>query len=215
MSDPRIFHEPVEVYLARLGTTSIPPVLAEMQDEAVRRHGFPIVGPEVGRVFCQLARLRRPKRILELGSGYGYSAIWWALGAGPGVEIHCTEFKEENIKAGQEYARRAGVAERIHFHQGDALEVAAKLDGPWDIIFVDIDKLQYARAYDFAKQHMRPGDLLLFDNMLWHGEVALPEDQQNETARAAVALNRRAFGDPAMDVSLLPIRDGVLFAMRK
>lgn len=215
MAPPRIFQESVEVFLARLGTTNVPAVLAEMQDEAVQRGGFPIVGPEVGRFFLQLARLRRPRRILELGSGYGYSAIWWALGAGPDAEIHCTEFKDENIQAGREYARRAGVAERIHFHQGDAMTIARSLQGPWDIIFVDIDKLQYHKAYDFARQHMRPGDLLLFDNMLWHGSVALPEDQQDETTRAAVALNQRAFSDSDMDASLLPLRDGVLLLIGK
>ncbi|MCB2154278.1 O-methyltransferase [bacterium] len=215
MSDWKIFHQPVEVFLAQLGKTNVPELLSEMQDEAVRRGGFPIVGPEVGRFFLQLARLRRPKRILELGSGYGYSAIWWALGAGPDVEIQCTEYKQENADAGMEYARRAGVADCITYHVGDALENAAKLEGPWDIIFADIDKIQYPRAYDFAKEHMRSGDLLMFDNMLRHGDVANPDKQEDETVKAIVGLDKRAFSDPDMDASLIPIRDGILLTMRK
>lgn len=209
-----IFVDAIQTYLettAHLGDT-INPVLRKMEDEG-RRRKFPIVGPEVGRFFAQLAALRRPKRILELGSGFGYSALWWTRG-NPNVVVHCTEFKQENIDTAMEYAREAGVAGRIVYHKGDALENARALDGPWDIVFCDIDKQQYPEALDFATERLRPGDLLLYDNILWHGSVGAPENEHEESTRAVIETTRRIYADGRFLPSLLPIRDGVLLALR-
>ncbi|MBI5154335.1 O-methyltransferase [Candidatus Poribacteria bacterium] len=209
---PGIFQEPVEGYLARLAVTGLPPVFEEMHAEASRRN-FPIVGPEAGRFFFQLARLRSPKRILELGSGFGYSAIWWALGCGGNVHIDCTEFKRSNIEQALAFAEKAGVRACLHYHEGEALASARKLDGPWDIIFCDIDKDSYGEAYAFAKERLRKGDLLLFDNALRHGDVAARE--RDATAEHIAGVTARAYADADMDLSLVPIRDGVLFAIRQ
>ncbi len=208
-----IIQEPVEVYLARLADQNLPTVFVEMHAEASRRC-FPIVGPEVGRFFLQLAKLRQPRRVLELGSGFGYSAIWWALGAGPGVEIHCTEYDDANIELGRAFAQKAGVADRIIFHQGDALTTARDLRGPWDVIFCDIDKTGYPIVADFARERLRPGDLLIYDNILWSGRVAEPTEEHSEDTRAIIQTTQSLYNDPTFDVSLLPIRDGVLMARR-
>ncbi len=208
-------HPPaVEAYLAGLAIRDLPPIFGEMHARAAR-HPFPIVGPEVGRFFHQLARLRRPGRILELGSGWGYSAIWWALGAGPRVEIDCTEYKLENIDQGRRFADTAGVGECLRWHKGDALASARRLAPPWDIIFVDIDKHLYGEALDFARGVMRPGDLLLFDNALRHGDVAKPAGDRDEPTRVVVRMTEQLYADPRFDVSLLPVRDGVLLARMK
>lgn len=209
----KIFAEDVADYLARRAETRLHPVLAEMTAEG-QRLGFPIIGPEVGRVFHQLARLRRPRRILELGSGFGYSAIWWALACDGEVEIHCTEYKRENIEKAGMYAEKAGVWHCIHYHEGDALESARKLDGPFDIILVDIDKKDYAEAYGFARERMRPGDVLVIDNMLWSGRVARP-GEIDETTQTIIDVTDRAYADERMDASLLPVRDGVLVCVMK
>jgi caffeoyl-CoA O-methyltransferase len=214
MPTSEIISEPVEVYLARLAIRGLPPIFEEMHARAAR-HPFPIVGPEVGRFFHQLARLRRPKRILELGSGWGYSAIWWALGAGPDVEIDCTEYKLENIDQGQRFVAAAGVRDCIRWHKGDALKSARELTPPWDIIFVDIDKHEYGAALDFARGVMRPGDVLLFDNALRHGTVAKPSEDQDEPTRVVVGMTDSLYADEDFDTSLLPIRDGVLMAVRR
>jgi len=209
-----LFSPAVEAYLARLAIRDLPPIFEEMHVRAAR-HPFPIVGPEVGRFFHQVAQLRRPRRILELGSGWGYSAIWWALGAGPQVEIDCTEYKIENIDQGQRFADTAGVGKCLSWHKGDALASARSLTPPWDIIFVDIDKHLYIEALDFARGVMRAGDLLLFDNALRHGDVAQPAEDQDEPTRVVVQMTHRLYSDQRFDVSLLPIRDGVLLARRK
>lgn len=212
---PGIFREPVEAYLAKLALRgALPhPVFEAMHAEASRRN-FPIIGPEVGRFFFQLASLRKPARILELGSGFGYSAIWWALGA-PKAEIHCTEHKQANIDAAMTYATEADVASRLHFHKGDALATARTLKGRWDIIFCDLDKEEYPAALGFAQGIQRPGDILLFDNMLWHGHVAEDEGDWDAATEAVVATARRLYDNAGWATSLLPIRDGVLMAVRK
>jgi caffeoyl-CoA O-methyltransferase len=211
---PEILQERIEVYLARLGVRGpqVPAVFEAMHVEANRRT-FPIVGPEVGRFFFQLAALRRPARVLELGSGFGYSALWWALGC-PSAEIHLTEWKQSNLEEARRFAREAGVEGQLHFHAGDALGVARTLAGPWDIIFCDINKEEYPAALDFAAGVLRPGDLLVFDNMLWHGRVARDEGDWDKETEAAVLTTRRLYDDAAWHCSLHPIRDGVLVALR-
>jgi len=200
-------------YLRNLAETCLSDPFPAMHNEA-RRRNFPIVGPEVGRFFLQFARLRQPRRILEIGSGFGYSAIWWALGAGPDVEIHCTEFDRKNVDLGREFSEQAGVSDRITWHQGDGLEIARRLDGPWDIIFCDADKHTYPLAWEFARNSLRPGDALLFDNMIWRGRVALPEKDWDRETEAIVRTTRLIYAAEDWDASLLPLRDGVLLALK-
>ncbi len=215
MPPSRIFDENVEVYLARLAVSGPAPhpVIREMEEEAVRR-AFPIVGPEVGRFFRQIAMLTRPRRVLELGSGFGYSALWWVFGS-PETEVHLTDFDGANLELARGYAERAGVADRLHFHQGDALKVAQQLRGPWDIVFCDIDKKEYPAALGFAGEVLGPGGLLLYDNMLWDGRVVMPEGEWDENTEAVVATTRAIYRDPRWAASLLPVRDGVLMAVRR
>lgn len=214
-----LYSDPIETYLHDLGRRRFAPLTDEvaavfdtMHAEAAR-FKFPIVGAEAGRVFYQLARVRRPRRILELGSGFGYSAIWWALGAGPQCEVHCTDLKLENIDRGQRHAAEAGVAPRIVWHRGDAIDIARSLPGPWDIVFVDIDKPLYPAAYDLMRPRMRPGDVLMFDNFLRHGAVALPREQQDAATAGVVALTDRLYADAGLATSLLSLRDGVIMAV--
>ncbi|MBI1291770.1 methyltransferase domain-containing protein [bacterium] len=209
-----IISEPVELYLARLAVTDcgVPPVIEELHAEASRRC-FPIVGPEVGRFFRQLALLRHPRRILELGSGFGYSALWWALGA-PQAEIHLTDWNQNLLDEAMRHAAALGVAHQLRTHQGDALVIAEDLPGPWDIVFADLNKEQYPEVIDLARRALAVGGVLVFDNILWHGEVAAPAAEQPPPARAVVEATRRLYNDPDFACSILPIRDGVLLAVR-
>ncbi len=212
---PEIFHEAVEAYLARLAVAGpqLPEVFADMHAEASRRN-FPIVGPEVGRFFMQLAAIRRPGRVLELGSGFGYSAICWALGA-PGAEVHLTEYKQSNLDLAAEYAERAGVAKQLVMNPGDAFRSAAGIEGTFDLIFVDIDKSDYPRAIDLAEERLPAGGILIFDNMLWHGAVGRPETEWDRDTEAVVETAQRLWGSDRWLCSLLPIRDGAAMALRR
>src|SRR4029079_1161931 len=108
---------------------------------------FPIVGPLVGRSLYILTRLSNPIRILELGSGYGYSAFWFALASGPETKIICTENSQENIDRAQDFLGRAGLWDKIEYHRGDALQTLRKENGEFDILFMDIDKQQYPDGF--------------------------------------------------------------------
>lgn len=209
-----VFQPSIEAYLAKTALLGEPPhpVFEKMRVHGNRRN-FPIIGPEAGRFFLQLAAIRRPKRVLELGSGFGYSALWWAFGHRD-AEIHLTDFKRSNLDEAAGFAKEAGVESQLVYHEGSALGIAEDLDGSWDIIFCDIDKQQYPKAVDFAGRMARPGDLLLFDNMLWHGKVAISEDAMDDQTLAVIEATRRLYTSSNWAASLLPIRDGILMALR-
>lgn len=206
MSDPdeSVLSEAIYVYLETLEPPSEPPADA-MEEEAQRRE-FPIVGPRVGRLLMLLARMIRPDRIVELGSGFGYSAYWFGRGA-PGAEIHLTDYDEEDLQSAREYLADAPSPERYHYHAGDALESAAAIEGPVDCFFCDVDKDGYPDALDFVEERLDPGGWLVTDNVLWDGNVADPE-VDDEWTEAVRTFNRRLH-EPPWQTSIVPLRDGV------
>src|SRR5207247_1428014 len=127
----------IEDYMASLLTRYNEPVLLEMEAEG-RERGFPIVGRNVGVTLEVLARSVGAQRVMELGSGYGYSAYWFARAVGEGGEVHCTDGDPENAKNGESYLSRAGLWDRVTYHVGDAIEQLATVDGEFDIIYDDI-----------------------------------------------------------------------------
>jgi predicted O-methyltransferase YrrM len=174
---------------------------------------FPIVGPLVGNYFAQLAALTGARRIMELGSGFGYSALWFASVLPPDGEIICTDGDDANRLRAEEAFTRVGVADSIQFHTGDALTVFASIDGDFDIIFCDIDKHGYPDAWRAALPRLRPGGVLVFDNALWSGRM-LEGDETADTL-GVIELNRLAFSSPDCRASLVPIRDGLLICTKK
>src|SRR5664279_6435439 len=147
------------------------PVLQEMERQAKARD-IPIVGPAVGRLFYQYARLINAKTVFELGSAIGYSTIWWAKAVGEGGRVHYTDGSRKNADEARGYFERVGVASRIQIHVGDALEVLSERKEQFDIVFCDIDKQDYPRAARMAADRVRPGGLFITDNTLWRGDVA-------------------------------------------
>ena len=202
----------VEEYLDTLLPSETDPILDEMDKEAHRRD-FPHVGPHVGQLLFILARSTGARRVLELGSGFGYSAYWFAKGMGEGGEIHCTDLSPDSKEQAQEYFRRAGMASRLHFHVGDSLSVAKEPKGPFDIVFNDIDKEDYPKTIDFAYQRLGPGGLFITDNTLWYGRPAL-NPNLDEATRAVVEFNAKLRDDPRWTVSTLPLRDGVTVCVK-
>lgn len=188
------------------------PVLAEMEEEA-RRTGFPIVGPLVGRLLYTLAQIRGARRVFELGSGFGYSAYWFAKGVGPdGLVIH-TDLSEDLSTRARKYLERAGLAERVQFAIGDALALFAAETGPFDLVFCDIDKAQYPLVPELALPRLAPGGLLVFDNLLWYGRVLDPEPESAAT-RGVLELTRRLYARSDLATTILPLRDGVSVSVK-
>jgi predicted O-methyltransferase YrrM len=205
-----IVNPEVEGYLRKVAPAS-EPVLAEMEELAARRD-FPIVGPLVGRLLFVLARALGAERVFELGSGYGYSALWFAKALAGGGRVILTEGDAANVAAARGYFERAGLLDRAVFETGDGLEVIDRYPGPFDVVFCDIDKRDYPRAFHQALPRLRRGGLLITDNVLWSGRVARPA-QDPDTA-GVQEYNRLLMASPELVASLLPLRDGVAVAVK-
>jgi predicted O-methyltransferase YrrM len=212
MSEPLdIVHPQLQPYLEQLAGPS-PAVAAEMEAYA-RAHDFPIVGPQVGRLLRMLAGLVRAERIFELGSGFGYSALWLADALGPRGRIECTETNPDNISRGRAWLQAAGVGERVTWHGGDALAQLRAADGAFDLIFNDIDKEQYPEALRVAWPRVRPGGLMITDNVLWSGRVVTEVPPADSTA-GILEFTRDAFALMDAHTSIVPLRDGLLLAWK-
>jgi caffeoyl-CoA O-methyltransferase len=191
-------------------------VAADMEKVAEERD-FPIVGRLVGVTLEVLARSVGARRVMEMGSGYGYSAYWFARAVGDGGEVHMTEGDAENQERAMEYLGRAGLAERVWSHVGNALKIIDDVPGEFDVVFCDIDKGDYPEAWRKASERIRVGGLYLCDNVLWSGRVAEnePEDDVREGWTAAIKEHNRAIAaDERFRSSVIPTRDGVMVALR-
>jgi len=188
------------------------PVLEEME-RLGRKRDFPIVGPQVGRVLSLLARLVDAKRIFEMGSGFGYSAYWFAREFPAGGKIYQTESSEANSKLARDFFKRAGLEKKSEFLVGDGVQLMDETTGPFDIIFIDIDKENYPSAFKQAKPRLRKGGLLIADNLLWFGKV-LGNNPDPETS-GIKEYTRLLFQDKDFFSTILPIRDGVGVGLRR
>ena len=188
------------------------PVLREME-RLGRSRDFPIVGPQVGRVLFLLAKLTGAKRVFEMGSGFGYSAYWFAKALGAGGKVFQTEGSKENSKQSREFFRRGGLENKSEFLVGDALELFDKVKGAFDIVFIDMDKENYPKAFKKAKPRIRRGGLILADNVLWFGKVV--DGPRDAETRGILEFTRLLFNDPEFFATILPIRDGVAVGYRQ
>jgi caffeoyl-CoA O-methyltransferase len=187
-------------------------VLQEMEAQAAKRD-IPIVGPAVGRVLFQYARLINARKVFELGSAIGYSTLWFARAVGEGGEVFYTDADPKNADEANGYFRRAGVAERIHIGVGDALEQLAQRQREFDIIFNDVDKQYYPRVLDLAPNHLRRGGLFITDNVLWSGRVT-QENPKDENTLAIQEFNQRLYAMKDFFTTILPLSDGLAVAVK-
>ncbi|HEY6192485.1 MAG TPA: O-methyltransferase [Bacteroidota bacterium] len=187
-------------------------VLEDMEQYALARK-FPIVGPLVGRLLFMLAQSTRAARILELGSGFGYSAYWFAKALPGGGRVICTEGSEANAEHANIYFRRGKLSRKITFLVGDALTLIDKVEGQFDIIFNDIDKHQYPRAFRKALPRLRKGGLLISDNVLWSGKV-LNQKPDRDTA-GILTYNRLIYSSRDLFSTIIPLRDGVSVSVKR
>jgi predicted O-methyltransferase YrrM len=197
------------------------PVLQEMERQAKERD-IPIVGPAVGRLFYQYARLINAKTVFEMGSAIGYSTIWWAKAVGEDGKVHYTDGSRKNADEARRYFQQAGVAARIEVHVGDALEILSERKEHFDILFNDVDKHDYPRVFNMAAARVRKGGLFITDNALWHGDVSYaagnPQPaktpEPDRSTKGVVELNRLLYSSKDWYTAIVPLRDGVAVAMR-
>jgi len=203
----------MEAYCTRW-TTPVAEVLQELDRETHLKTIYPqmLTGPWQGRFLTMLVQMVRPKRILEVGTFTGYSAICFALGLPPGGIIDTIEVNEEKEPMIRKYLDKAGVTSKVRLHIGSALEVIPNLEGPYDLIFLDAHKPDYPRYYELVFDKLNPGAVILADNVLWSGKVLL--ENQDEDTVALDAFNRMVAADPRVEQVILPLRDGLLMARK-
>ena len=194
------------------------PVLQEMERQANERD-IPIVGPAVARLFYQYAKLINAKTVFEMGSAIGYSTTpgGGAMTVGEGGKglLHRRQ-PARNADEARRYFQQAGVADRIEVHVGDALELLSERKEQFDILFCDVDKHDYPRAFNMAAPRVRKGGLFVTDNTLWSGRVAyaagdpdLPKPETDRTTEGVVEFNRLLYSSPDWYTTIIPLRDGV------
>jgi predicted O-methyltransferase YrrM len=201
-----IVNPAIDLYLHELANPA-DPILREMELLAAER-SFPIVGPQVGQLLGVLAASVSAERVIELGSGFGYSAYWFARAVGPGGQVILTETSPELAVEARGFLERGGLADRVRIEIGDALEIIDAVGGEFDVVFNDIDKDRYPLVLDRAAAALRPGGLLISDNMLWFGTV-LDETPIDDSARGIKEFTRLLYDSPDFRTVMLPLRDGV------
>jgi caffeoyl-CoA O-methyltransferase len=187
-------------------------VLSEMEARAAKED-IPIVGPAVARVLYQLAVISKAKRVFEMGSAIGYSTIWWARAVADGGKVIYTDGDSKRADEARGYFERAGVSQRVTVRVGDALEILSEEKEPYDIIFNDVDKVDYPRVFRLAIAKLKSGGLFITDNVLWNGRVTKPNP--DEQTRAILEFNRLIYGSKDLFTTILPIRDGVAVCVKK
>ncbi|MCA2970461.1 MAG: class I SAM-dependent methyltransferase [Acidobacteriaceae bacterium] len=166
------------------------------------------ITPEQGQFMQLLLRLTGARRTIEIGVFTGYSALITALALPEDGQVIACDISDEWTSLGRPYWQEAGVAHKIDLRLAPALETLNTLTGPFDFAFIDADKVNYDAYYERCLQLVRPGGLILIDNTLWHGDVINPAKQDADTL-AIRALNKKLQADPRIDLSLLPLGDGL------
>ena len=160
------------------------------------------------------SQLLQPRRILEIGTFMGFSALCLAEGLAQDGRLHTIELREEDADRAEGYFRRSNRAGQIILHRGNALAILPTLDESWDIVFIDADKPGYSDYYRLVLPRVRPGGLIIADNVLFHGQV-LTDHPGNKSAKAIQAFNELVGADESVDKVLLTIRDGLFFIRKK
>ncbi len=206
-----IVRAPQERYLERL-LPPRDPRLAEMEAEAAAG-GVPISDPEVGRLLEVLARATGARRILELGTAIGYGTLCLARGA-PEARLVTVDHDPERLARARAHLAAAGVADRVELVEGEVLEVLGRLEGPFDLVYVDAVKTDYRRYLDRLLPQVTVGGTLVFDNLLWKGRVAEPADADDPAADALRTFNPYLMIHPQLRAVVLPLGDGVGLATK-
>ena len=202
----------VEAYLVGLHKGR-DPLLLEMESRAAETH-FPIIGPLVGRLCQQVAQSINARDIFEMGSGFGYSTWWFAHAVGEGGRVVHTDNDGKRSAEAKQWLDKSGMGARVHYEVGDAIEVIKKYPGPFDIVFIDIDKHGYPEALELARSRVRVGGYIICDNALWSGKVTQPLAKQDADTRGVLRFNKEAFAAPDLLTTILPLRDGVALALK-
>lgn len=193
-----------------------PTILADLNRETYLKVLYPrmLSGHLQGRFLSMMAKVIRPKRILEIGTYTGYSGICLSEGLLENGKITTLEIDPELEDMIRDYFERAGASHLLDLHIGNAVELIPTLEGEFDLVFIDADKQNYIRYYEMVLPKMRSGGVIFADNVLWSGQVVDPNVQDKETNGLREFANFVS-SDSRVERILLPIRDGIMMIMKK
>jgi len=192
------------------------PLLKDIADFTFAHHpeAHMLSGHVQGKFLEMISFLQRPRRILEIGTFMGYSALCLARGLEKDGRLHTIELREEDADVAEENFRRANWQDRIILHRGNALEIIPALEEVWDLVFIDADKVNYSEYYKLVIPRLSPGGLIIADNVLFHGQV-LEKEIKGKSAIAIQAFNEMIREDDTVEKVMLTIRDGLMFIRKK
>ena len=198
-----------QAYAEQVSSAEDPTQLAISRKASIHPHGQMSSGHLQGKLLELISHLMQPARILEIGTFMGYSAICLAKGLQQGGKLHSIELRAEDVAVAQGHINQAHLEDRIILHQGNALDIIAELAETWDLVFIDADKTGYEAYYKLVLPRLRPGGLIIADNVLFHGEV-LENEIRGKNAKAIHAFNEMVKKDSSVEKVLLTVRDGLL-----
>ena len=188
-------------------------LLHELERETYLRVINPrmISGHIQGKLLEMLVRMLRPRRILEIGTFTGYSAISMAMGLEEGALIDTFEVDDELEMIAADFFERSGVGDKIRQHIGSALDLAPQLGEKYDLVFIDGDKREYRAYYDMLFEHnlVHSNTFILADNILWYGKVVEEVARKDKQTQEIIAFNEHVLNDSRVESVILPLRDGI------
>ncbi|MFL2621265.1 MAG: O-methyltransferase [Flavobacteriaceae bacterium] len=198
-------------------TENEPELLRELSRETFQKMLQPrmLSGHFQGRILSFLSKLIRPKKILELGTFTGYSALCLAEGLDKDGELHTIDKNEELVSFQKRYFNRSIHGSKIHQHTGCALEIIKKLNYKFDLIFIDADKSNYVNYFNLLADKIKRGGVLISDNVLWSGKVIEPLENSDLSTKVLLEYNKLLKEDPRFETILLPIRDGLTLSIKR
>ncbi|WP_435345652.1 O-methyltransferase [Haloarchaeobius sp. HRN-SO-5] len=198
--------------------------LAVEMDEYARTHGFPHVGPEVGGLLRLLARMVDAERIFEFGSGFGYSAYWWAQALPEDGEIVLTEFDADELDLARDFLARGGFDDVARYEHGDALDAIEHYEGPFDCVLVDHQKHRYREAFQAVREKVAPGGVVVADNAMTAGPIEFEKllaivegddpGEVNENTQGIADYLDAVRSDPDFETVVLPVGEGISVSYR-
>src|SRR5450432_82919 len=191
-------------------------LLNEIESQTLLHHpeAHMLSGTLQGKFLEMISRLIKPDYILEIGTFLGYSALCLEKGLTPGGELHTLKIDESTAAAARENFKKSKTQNKIILHTGNALELISTLNKPWDLVFIDADKTGYADYYNALVPKLKPGSLIMADNVLFHGQV-LEKEVKGKSAKAIQAFNEMVNADERVEKMMLTLRDGVFLIRKK
>lgn len=208
--------EEIEAYSERF-TEAESPLLAELNRFTHSKVLMPrmLAGHLQGRVISMLSHMIAPKKVVEIGTYTGYSALCWAEGLAPGGRVHTIEVNDELEDKIRHFLDCSDYTQAIELHIGHALEVLKKIDGPLDVVYIDADKENYLAYYEVVMDKVPSGGYIIADNVLWSGKVCGDPEAMDAETRALYDYSQRVHSDERVQNVLFPIRDGLMIARKR